>query len=329
VGWWRFDEGAGTTAADSSGYGSNGTVLGNPNWVSGKRGGALSFDGSTSRVDVPDATSLEPTSAVSVAAWVNATGTQGPFKYILAKGATQCIAASYGLYTGANGGLIFYVSNNSGLTYSLSPDAGTGVWDGTWHFVVGTYDGATVKLYVDGVQVASGTPFTGAVGYGMTNGNDLFIGHYDGCPDHDFAGLIDEPQVWSRALSPSDITALMSPYSFTGFFQPISNMPVENVIKAGSSIPIKFSLGGNFGLGIVAAGSPSSHLVNCASGATLDTDVATVTAGASSLQYDVSSDQYTYVWKTATGTGWASGQCRQLDVMLTDGTTHSAVFKFR
>ncbi len=45
VGWWRLDEGSGTTAYDSSGNGRHGTLLGNPQWVTGKIGGALEFDG--------------------------------------------------------------------------------------------------------------------------------------------------------------------------------------------------------------------------------------------------------------------------------------------
>ena len=61
---------------------------------------------------------------------------------------TSCAAASYGLYTGPNGGLEFYVSSSRGTVYVRSPDAGAGVWDGGWHMVVGTYDGNTVRLFV-------------------------------------------------------------------------------------------------------------------------------------------------------------------------------------
>jgi hypothetical protein len=165
----------------------------------------LSFDGSTARVRVPDSSALEPASALTVTAFVKATGSPGAFKYVVAKGAAGCIAGSYGLYTGSGGGLIFYMSQNGGMSYTLSPDAGADVWDGKWHFVVGTYDGSAVHLYVDGAQIGTGTAASGPIAYGLANGNDLFFGHYDGCSGLDFTGSIDEPTVWSRAFSPTEV----------------------------------------------------------------------------------------------------------------------------
>lgn len=205
-GWWPLYEGSGTTAHDVSGNGNTGTISGAAKWVSGYFGPALSFDGSTARVDVPDSPSLEPSNAVTVAAWVKSNGSPGVYKHVIAKGAGSCNAASYALYSGADGGISFYVSQNYGLSWVASPDPGTAIWNGNWHFVVGTYDGSNVRLYVDGTQVGSGSPLTGPIGYGLPDGNDLFIGHYDGCPAHDFAGTIDEPTVWSTALTPTQIS---------------------------------------------------------------------------------------------------------------------------
>ena len=91
-------------------------------------------------------------------------------------------------------------------------------------------------------------------------------------------------------------------------------------------MPVKFALGGAFGTGVLAAGSPTSTRVDCASGAATDEIEQTVTAGASSLQYDAATGRYTYVWKTS-GT-WA-GTCRRLTVTLDDGSAHSALFRFR
>lgn len=115
-------------------------------------------------------------------------------------------------------------------------------------------------------------------------------------------------------------------YNFTGFFQPVANPPVFNVVNAGRAIPVKFSLSGNKGLNIFAPGSPSSGPVACNSSDEANVLVETVTAGGSSLSYDASSDQYVYVWKT--DPSWA-GTCRQLVVTLNDGSVHRANFRFK
>ena len=115
-------------------------------------------------------------------------------------------------------------------------------------------------------------------------------------------------------------------YNFTGFFQPVANLPVFNVVQAGRAIPVKFSLSGNKGLGIFASNSPSSGPIACNSSASATDLTDTVTAGNSSLSYDAGADQYVYVWKT--DASWA-GTCRQLVVQLNDGSIHTANFRFK
>ena len=167
VGSWSFNEGKGTIARDFSGHRNEGHLEGLAQWAPGRFQGAVGFNGNAAAVEVPNSTTLEP-AAVSVSAWVNAGSSPGDFKYIVAKGAESCLAASYGLYTGANGGLEFYVASNTGMSWTISPDAGAGVWNGQWHNVVGTYNGSSVKLYVDGREVGSGTPDTAPIAYGCT-----------------------------------------------------------------------------------------------------------------------------------------------------------------
>lgn len=209
VGQWHFDEGAGTAAADSSGYGNNGTLAGSVAWVAGRFGSALQFNGAPGDVQVPDSPSLDPASGITVSAWVRSAGSPGTYRYVVAKGADACIAASYGLYTGPSGGLEFYVSREHGTVYARSPDAGTGVWDGNWHLAVGTFDGTTIRLYVDGTQVASGTAYPGPIEYPLSSSNDLFLGDYPGCATHTFVGDIDEVSIWDQALTAGEISAMM------------------------------------------------------------------------------------------------------------------------
>ncbi len=113
-------------------------------------------------------------------------------------------------------------------------------------------------------------------------------------------------------------------YNFLGFFQPIDNLPALNRVKAGSAIPVKFSLSGNQGLNIFQQGYPGSAVTTC-SALSVDDIETTLTAGGSSLSYDASTDQYIYVWKT--DKAWA-GSCRTLTVMFKDGTTKQANFQF-
>jgi len=115
-------------------------------------------------------------------------------------------------------------------------------------------------------------------------------------------------------------------YNFAGFFPPVANLPALNIVQAGRGVPVKFSLSGNKGLGIFAAGSPSSGPIVCNSSDPATVLEETVTAGGSSLSYDPIADIYNYIWKT--DQAWA-GTCRQLVVQLNDGTTHRANFKFK
>jgi hypothetical protein len=116
-------------------------------------------------------------------------------------------------------------------------------------------------------------------------------------------------------------------FDFDGFFQPVDNIPAWNSAKAGQSIPLKFSLEGDQGLGILA-GAPKLWKVSCpdASADVLPIDEGSTSTANTGLTYDPIADQYNYVWKTDKRLG---GMCYQVDVNLIDGTTHSALFAFK
>jgi hypothetical protein len=113
-------------------------------------------------------------------------------------------------------------------------------------------------------------------------------------------------------------------FAFTGFFSPVDSGAVLNAAKAGSAIPLKFSLGGNFGLNVIAAGYPRSVAIACDATAPVDAIEETVTAGSSGLSYDAAGGQYKYTWKSEKS--WTG--CRQFVLLLTDGSMHTANFKF-
>ena len=115
-------------------------------------------------------------------------------------------------------------------------------------------------------------------------------------------------------------------YNFSGFFQPVDNLPTLNIATAGSSIPVKFSLGGNQGFAIFASGFPASSAIPCDASEPGVVIEESVNAGNSSLSYDATNDQYSYVWKTEKP--W-KGTCRMLVVKFSDVTQHLAKFRFR
>jgi hypothetical protein len=119
--------------------------------------------------------------------------------------------------------------------------------------------------------------------------------------------------------------AITPRFIFSGFVAPVDNLPTVNVAKAGSTVPVNFSLGGDRGLDVFDGGYPTSVRVGCASSSPEDQVSETVTAGKSSLSWDAATNLYTYIWKT--DKAWAA-TCRTLTLRFSDGTEASASFKF-
>jgi len=114
-------------------------------------------------------------------------------------------------------------------------------------------------------------------------------------------------------------------FDFGGFLKPLKNLPEVNSTRAGSSVPVKFSLAGDYGLDIIVDGYPQSQEIDCETGTPGDS-AATSTAGGSTLWCDAKDDQYIYVWQT--DKSW-SGTCRRLEVILKDGTQRYLNFEFK
>ena len=127
----------------------------------------------------------------------------------------------------------------------------------------------------------------------------------------------------TSALVPADQYSYI--YPFSGFFAPVANPPTVNMVHAGQAIPIQFSLGGNFGFDILAAGSPSVQQVSCATGTPVNTSTETDTSGNSGLQYNTTTGTYTYVWKTDKA---SAGTCQVFTLSLNDGTSYTANFEY-
>jgi Concanavalin A-like lectin/glucanases superfamily len=211
-GYWPFDEATGQVAQDLSGNGNHGQLgsspavdANDPAWVAGRFGGGLGFAGNQF-VQIADTPALE-SDRITVAAYFRGAASPGVYRYILAKGAASCNAASYGFYSGANGGLGFYISNGS--SYAVSPLAAPSVWNGAWHHAAGTFDGSTVRLFLDGNEVGAGTPTKISISYGLPLGDNGYIGTFRGDCDLTLTGELDEVMVLTAALAGHDLESIV------------------------------------------------------------------------------------------------------------------------
>ena len=116
-------------------------------------------------------------------------------------------------------------------------------------------------------------------------------------------------------------------WPFDGFLTPVVNDPEVVVAKAGSAIPVKFRLGGDRGMGVIADGWPQSARIACTGDPGDEVDLTeTATPGSSGLSYSAGSQTYQYVWKT--NKAW-SETCRRFILRLADGSEHRFTVRFR
>jgi hypothetical protein len=200
VGWWKFDDAHGLSAADSSGHGNSATVV-NGEWSTGANGGALLLDGSgDSVVTVPLSDTLRATaSGITIAALAFRTEEHN----------VALVAHGYPtLFFGFHGSQFkWQISLQNGRSGTCYADRKYRAELDRWYHVAATYNGWVARLYVDGEEICKDwtwgsikmpeTPFT--------------IGSYldgDGKIIDEMSGLIDDVRIYNRALSASEIRAL-------------------------------------------------------------------------------------------------------------------------
>jgi hypothetical protein len=240
VGWWKFDDASGNTAADSSGNGNNGTLVNGPTWVAGQIGGALSFNGVDQSVTTP-LTMNETSTGISVSFWVkNNDGTTKQQRFF-AKG---------GIVSGTG---FFNLEYQFGNRITFSKDGATDLQArsslifaampiGQWINIAMTWDGSPTASNVlfykngvliphdsntDGVSLVSGSalPFTISSGYAVN-------------------GAMDDLMVYNRVLSPAEVASIYTNSGGTpgetpgGSTQPpsISSVSASNITQAGATI---------------------------------------------------------------------------------------------
>ena len=194
---YGFEQGSGTLAADSSGNGNHGTITAALWTTLGKYGNALSFNGSTSFVSVPDAPSLDLTSAGTIEAWVRI-GAPNQWNAVLAKGnANNDPAHNYAIEIDDLNRVRCILGNGSSAATLIS---NTTLSPGTFHHLGCTWNGSTISLYLNGALSASTAQTLTPAG----NTSPLYIGQFGGNSDR-FNGVIDEVRIYNRALTLTQI----------------------------------------------------------------------------------------------------------------------------
>ena len=205
IGYWALADSSGSTVSDASGNSHSGTYVGSPTLgaagpIPGVDAG-VTFNGSSQYADLGSSSALQPTAAVTVEAWIKSTQTSLGVVYA-ATAAGGTLSSDALAINAAAGKGAFDITNSSGTQVYVN--GSTTVNDGAWHFLVGTYDGSTIKLYVDGHLDGSGAQ-TGAISYASSF--DPTIGRLSASASYYFAGSISEVALDGTALSAAQITA--------------------------------------------------------------------------------------------------------------------------
>jgi hypothetical protein len=205
VGWWKFDDDAGTTAVDSSGYDNYGTLEGDPQWAIGHDGSALSFDGIDDYVEVPHAEILTVDNEVTVMAWIYTSRHAGPgtesFQGIISKGNPP---RSYSLYTQSAGTLHFSTTSAGAYVGSSSSEQ---VPLNEWVHVAAMVAGGEQLYFINGEP--AGTGGSGIELPGLTDTANVVIGRTNEGSTRSFLGMIDDVRVYNRALTQDEILLAM------------------------------------------------------------------------------------------------------------------------
>jgi hypothetical protein len=205
---YAFGEGSGITAADSSGNGHHGAISG-ATWTTGRYGAGLSFDGINDWVTVADAPALDLSTGMTLMAWIFPTAASGVRDVVVKEGAGK---DHYNVYYRNWRG---QPEANVLVGGANRTAEGSAVPANTWTHLAGTYDGATVRLFVNGAlvsSVAAAGSMPASAGPLRIGGNSLW-GEF-------FLGKIDEVRVYNRALTPSEIAVDMTTPISSGTSQP-------------------------------------------------------------------------------------------------------------
>ena len=231
---YSFDGSTGTTLTDESGNGHHGAISGATWLANGHSGAALSFDGVNDMVTIADANGLDLTTGMTLEAWVNPTSTAGWRTILLKERPGDSI---YSLYAsdGSRPNAWALIGATQVSTFGSAP-----LPLNTWTHLSVTFDGATLRLYVNGVQ-ASSAARTGSIAVStdpLRLGGNSVWGEY-------YAGLIDDLRIYNRALSQAEIQSNMStPVLPPGPPRLIITTPTSSSTVVGPTVNVTYTASG-------------------------------------------------------------------------------------
>ncbi len=232
VGHWTFDDGSGSAATDSSGYGNHGTMA-NASWVSGKKGGALDFNGSSSTVSIPINAFETIEEEVTIAFWAYGDAAQPVNNSIFYASAGGARALNIHLpYSNSN---IYWDAGNADGYDRIYTSASAAEFEGSWAHWVFTKNSNTghMRIYRNGVVWHSGH-FNSTSGSAeeITGITAAAIGSQIGgsaC----YNGMIDDVRLYDIELMEHEVAELYNSYSYTDAGTPHSWLDSHGLVTGG------------------------------------------------------------------------------------------------
>jgi hypothetical protein len=204
VGWWKFDDGQGSVALDSSGRGNHGEIHGGTEWIAGHYGGALRFEGQDGYVDLPIGSLIASMDSTTIATWVHFSNEGGFWQRIFDFGNGPPTYLFLCPRTGTTGPMhIAIQSNDQGHSELNAPDT----LPSGWHHVAVVITSGSMQLYLDGLEIDSGNALTVPSDLGNTPNN--WLGRSQFAADGYFSGSLDDFRIYDEALSQDEVQAAM------------------------------------------------------------------------------------------------------------------------
>ncbi|HSX42846.1 MAG TPA: LamG-like jellyroll fold domain-containing protein [Candidatus Saccharimonadales bacterium] len=201
---WSFNEGSGTTAADTTGHGNAATLVNGATFAAGKTGTGLGLDGTNDYLNVPNSTGLDISgSNLTIDMWLNPTAITGD-RVVYGKFWSTTMTSpyyQYGLELQA-GKPVFQIGTASGV---LSANMGTALTASQWSHLAVVFNGVQVQFYLNGTLKTT-VPLTATI---TARGNAFRLGA-DSNTQQFYKGTMDDVRVYNRALTAAEITTDMN-----------------------------------------------------------------------------------------------------------------------